>query len=72
MDAVTVDLSNPSRGVGTAGDAMGDTLFNIELVWGSMNNGDTFIAGPGADMVIRTATVAAIPCPTRHRNWASR
>ena len=51
MDAVTVDLSNPSRGVGTAGDAMGDTLVNIELVWGSMNNGDTFIAGPGADII---------------------
>ena len=51
MDAVTVDLSNPSRGVGTAGDAMGDTLVNIELVWGSMNNGDTFIAGSGADII---------------------
>ena len=51
MDAVTVDLSNSSRGVGTAGDAMGDTLTNIELVWGSMNNGDTFIAGPGADII---------------------
>ena len=51
MDAVTVDLSNPSRGVGTAGDAMGDTLTNIELVWASMNNGDTIIAGPGADII---------------------
>ena len=30
---------------------MGDTLTNIELVWGSMNNGDTFIAGPGADII---------------------
>ena len=32
---------------------MGDVLVGIELVWGSddMENGDTFIAGAGADMV---------------------
>ena len=47
MEAVTVDLSTNR---GTAGEAMGDTLVNIELVWGS-NNGDTFIAGPGADII---------------------
>ena len=47
-DAVTVDLSTNR---GTGGDAMGDTLVNIELVWGSMNAGDTFIAGPGADII---------------------
>ena len=38
---------------GTGGDAMGDELDDIELVWGSEDaeNGDTFIAGAGADMV---------------------
>ena len=48
MDAVTVDLSTNR---GTAGDAMGDTLTNIELVWASMNNGDTIIASAGADII---------------------
>ena len=47
MDAVTVDLSTNR---GTAGEAMGDTLVNIELIWGS-ENGDTFIAGPGGDII---------------------
>ena len=46
-DAVTVDLSTNR---GTAGDAMGDTLANIELIWGS-ENGDTFIMGPGPDII---------------------
>ena len=46
--AVTVDLST---GMGTAGEAMGDTLKNIELVWGSMDHGDTFIASEGADII---------------------
>ena len=46
-DAVTVDLSTNR---GTAGDAMGDTLTNIELIWGSEND-DTFIAGPGGDII---------------------
>ena len=32
---------------------MGDTLKNIELIWGSMDtmNGDTFIASEGADVI---------------------
>lgn len=38
-DGVTVDLST---GTGTAGDAAGDTLVNIEMVVGSAND-DTFI-----------------------------
>ncbi len=46
--AVTVDLST---GMGTAGEAMGDTLKNIELIWGSMGHGDTFIASEGADVI---------------------
>ena len=47
MDAVTVDLSTNR---GTAGDAMGDTLANIELIWGS-ENGDTFIMSAGRDII---------------------
>ena len=46
-EAVTVDLSTNR---GTGGEAMGDTLVNIELVWGS-ENGDTFIASNGADII---------------------
>ena len=47
---VTVNLNT---GMGTAGAAMGDTLRNIELIWGSMDtmNGDTFIASEGADYI---------------------
>ena len=49
---VTVNLETRK---GTGGDAMGDELFNIELVWGSDNNeegeGDTFIASAGADLI---------------------
>ena len=47
---VTVNLNT---GMGTAGDAMGDTLKNIELIWGSMDmdDGDTFIASEGADYI---------------------
>ena len=44
---VTVNLSS---GRGTAGDAMGDRLVNIEKVVGSSND-DTFIAGSGVDIV---------------------
>ena len=47
---VTVNLNT---GMGTAGDAMGDTLRNIELIWGSMDldDGDTFIASEGHDYI---------------------
>ena len=47
---VTVNLNT---GMGTAGDAMGDTLRNIELIWGSMDldDGDTFIASENADYI---------------------
>ena len=49
---VTVNLNTM---MGEGGDAMGDTLVGIELVWGSDNDeegeGDTFIAGPGADLI---------------------
>ena len=45
--AVTVDMSTST---GTAGEAEGDTLKNIELVWGSKDYSDTFIAGPGRDI----------------------
>ena len=46
--AVTINLNT---GSGTAGEAMGDTLRNIEIVWGSSKHGDTFIAGEGADVI---------------------
>lgn len=48
---VTVNLDTM---MGEGGDAMGDVLVGIELVWGSddMENGDTFIASAaGADMI---------------------
>ena len=41
---------NLATGMGTAGEAMGDTLANIELVWGS-EFADTFIASNGADII---------------------
>ena len=44
---VTVNLNT---GRGTAGDAMGDTLKGIELVWGSKQD-DTFIASAGTDTI---------------------
>ena len=47
MAGVTVNLDTNT---GTAGEAMGDTLSNIELIWGS-KHGDTFIAGAGADVI---------------------
>ena len=47
MEGVMVDLST---GMGTGGEAMGDTLVDIELVWGSMHD-DTFIASNGADYI---------------------
>ena len=46
-EAVMVDLSTS---MGTGGEAMGDTLVNIELVWGS-EHADTFIASNGADII---------------------
>ena len=47
MEGVTVNLAT---NMGTGGEAMGDTLRNIELVWGS-EKADTFIAGPGPDII---------------------
>ena len=47
MEGVMVNLTT---NMGTGGEAMGDTLRNIELVWGSEKD-DTFIAGPGADII---------------------
>ncbi len=44
---VTVNLNTNT---GTGGEAMGDTLKNIELVWGSRQD-DTFIASEGADII---------------------
>ncbi len=41
---------NMATGMGTRGDAMGDTLKDIEVVWGSQNHSDVFIAGPGPDI----------------------
>ena len=43
-------MVNLATNMGTGGEAMGDTLRNIELVWGSEKD-DTFIAGPGADII---------------------
>ena len=48
MSGVTVNLDTNK---GTGGDAMGDTLIGIELVWGSAKGDDTFIASRGADWV---------------------
>ena len=47
MAGVTVNLNT---GMGTDGDAMGDELKNIELIWGSME-ADTFIASEGKDII---------------------
>ena len=47
MAGVTVNLDTNT---GTAGEAMGDTLSNIELIWGSKED-DTFIAGAGHDVI---------------------
>ena len=47
MEGVAVDLSTNR---GTGGEAMGDTLINIELIWGS-EHADTFIASDGADTI---------------------
>ena len=44
---VTVNLAS---GRGTGGDAEGDTLVNIEQVWGS-DHDDTFLAGSGNDHI---------------------
>ena len=45
---VTVNIHT---GSGTAGDAMGDELKDIELYWGSKDGDDTFIASAGADII---------------------
>ena len=47
MEGVKVNLNT---GNGTGGDAMGDTLKNIELIWGS-KQADTFIASEGVDII---------------------
>ncbi|MDE0286324.1 MAG: hypothetical protein OXN26_17485 [Gammaproteobacteria bacterium] len=47
-ESVTVDLST---GKGTGGEAEGDTLVDIEAVWGSWHN-DVFIASNHADIII--------------------
>ena len=47
MEGVSVDLSTNR---GTGGEAMGDRLVNIELVWGSQKD-DTFIASDRADII---------------------
>ena len=47
MEGVTVNLST---GKGEGGEAMGDTLRNIELVWGSKKD-DTFIASEDVDRI---------------------
>ena len=44
---IALDLDT---GTGTAGEAMGDTLRNLELYWGSKHS-DTFIAGAGHDVI---------------------
>ena len=44
---IALDLDT---GAGTAGEAMGDTLRNLELYWGS-KHGDTFIASAGHDVI---------------------
>ena len=41
---------NLNTGMGTGGDAMGDTLKNIELIWGS-KQADTFVASEGVDII---------------------
>ena len=43
-------MLNLNTGDGTGGEAMGDTLKNIELIWGS-THGDTFIASEGVDTI---------------------
>ena len=43
-------MVNLNTGSGTGGEAMGDTLKNIELIWGS-THGDTFIASEGVDTI---------------------
>ena len=45
---VTVNIHT---GSGTAGEAMGDELKDIELYWGSKDGDDTFIASAGADII---------------------
>ena len=43
-------MLNLNTGNGTGGEAMGDTLKNIELIWGS-THGDTFVASEGVDII---------------------
>ncbi len=47
VEGVTVNMGT---GMGTGGEAMGDTLKDIEVIWGSKGHSDVFIAGPGPDI----------------------
>ena len=47
MEGVKVNLMT---GMGMEGEAMGDTLKNIEAIWGS-HKGDTFIASKDGDII---------------------
>ncbi len=47
---VTVRMTAEGAGMGTRGDAMGDSLKGVEVVWGSLDHDDVFIAGPGPDI----------------------
>ena len=47
MAGVTVNLNT---GSGTRGDAEGDSIKNIELIWGS-KHADTFVASEGVDII---------------------
>ena len=58
LGGVTVNMST---GMGTGGEAMGDTLKNIEVVWGSKGHSDVFIAGPGPDIFHGDGQEAANP-----------
>ena len=57
MAGITINLAT---GRGTAGDAMGDTLVNIEQVLGSGHD-DTFLAGPGPDNIDGGGNPAMMP-----------
>ena len=46
-EGVEVNLNSDS---GTGGEAEGDTLKDIELVWGSKHD-DTFVASDGVDII---------------------
>ena len=50
IDSETGVIVNMATGRGEAGDAEGDTLKNIEVVFGSAAGDDVFIAGPKPDI----------------------